>query len=88
MTPNDFREVAKDLGTKIAWTDEELFKALKVHYCLLAYFRARGENMISFALQMELNTLESFAYARKWPRSDDGKNAWTIRRKDGTLVGT
>jgi hypothetical protein len=83
MTLNDFRVVAKELGTKIAWTDEELLQAINVHQCLLAYFRERGEGMISFALQMELNTLESYAFHRKWNQNGD---TWQIRRKDGTLA--
>jgi len=86
MTPHDFRTVAHDMWTKIAWTDEELLQALKVHYCLLAYFCERGEGMISFALQMELSALEGYANARKWKCSNDGTNTWQIRRKDGTLA--
>lgn len=83
---SDFQLVAHEIGTKIAWTDEELLKAIEVHQCLVAYFSERREYMICFALRSELNTLESYAFARKWERSEDGKSTWRIRRKDGTLA--
>jgi len=83
MTPNDFCTVVKNLG-KTAWTDEELLQAIKVHQCLLAYFRERGEGMISFIIRMELNTFESYAKSRGWKCSDD--TTWQIRQKDGTFA--
>lgn len=83
MTPNDFRIVAEVLGNKCIWSDEELLQSLNVHYCLLAYFRGRKEPIIAFAIQMELNTLESYANARKWK---DNYGTWQIRKNDGTLA--
>lgn len=86
LNVDDFRLVAHEIGVKIAWTDEELLQAIEVHQCLEAYFRKRGEAMICFAIRSELNTLESYAFARKWECSDDGKRTWQIRKKDGTFA--
>lgn len=77
MTPDDFREVAKELG-KAAWTDEELLRAIKVHQCLLAYFRERGEGMIVSAIRTELNAFESAAFARGWKCNECN---WQIGQK-------
>lgn len=76
LTSDNFYNVAQK-ASKIAWTDEELLEAIQVHQCLVAYFRARSEPIITFALRMDLESLENFARARKWECS---KDTWEIRR--------
>lgn len=64
MNPEIFKRAANNFS-KISYTDPELFEQLSVYECLLAYFRARGnEHIICYALQLEFNTLESYASAR------------------------
>lgn len=77
-----FRDAAKNTN-KFEWTDEELLLQIQVLQAICIYFLVRKEKIIHFALQLELNTLEGFAHARKW-HYEDGQ--WRIRRKDGTLV--
>ena len=85
MDLNNFKNVATncEIGSKLAWTDEELLEAIQVHQCLVAYFSIRKESMIAYALRSALTTFEGFANARKWEEKD---GIWRIRRKDGTLV--
>lgn len=83
LNRNNFVAAANNTD-QIAYSDEELLNQIQVLQCLCVYFLARKERLIHFALQLELNTLEGFASARKW--HCDGEYNWRIRRKDGTLV--
>jgi hypothetical protein len=75
LTPKDFKDAANNIH-KSKWSDEELLQMIRVLQVLTAYFLARKEPIIHFALQMDLNSYENYAHHRGW-RCDDGE--WKIK---------
>ncbi len=74
----DFKDAANHIHNS-KWSDDELLQMIRVLQVLTAYFLARKEPIIHYALQMELTTYEIYAHNRGWTR-DDNHN-WKIVRK-------
>lgn len=74
-----FRQAALDSRDKTVWTDNELLQQIEVLQCLVAYFNARKERLVGFALMMELHSLESMALARGWEFQAD--DTWKVKKR-------
>ena len=63
MNQNDFKLVGGMCG-QLAFSDGELDIAIAVHKCLIAYFEAKGEPLITKALRGDLTIYTAYQDAR------------------------
>jgi hypothetical protein len=82
MDIETFKRAAHN-NNKSVYSDEELLEQIETLQCLVAYFQARREMIISFALILEQRNYENMAHARRWECKNE---KWQIRRADGTFA--